>query len=191
MADYINILDLCETGTRELGPGWRYVIWVQGCPFNCPSCITPDGIPIIQNNLIEVNQIIDAICNNKEITGITISGGEPFLQASKLVRVLRTVKQIRPEMDVIIYSGFRLNELDWVEAKELLKLTDVLIDGKYVEKLNDNKGLRGSSNQRVNYLTDRLKSHKYYFEQRKRSVEVHVYNSHQTTIGVPGKGILI
>lgn len=191
MSEYINILDLCETGTRELGPGIRYVIWVQGCPFNCKGCITPEGIPIVENNLIEINQIISAICENKKITGITISGGEPFMQASKLVKILQAVKKQRPELNVIVFSGFQLKELDWIEAIELLSLIDVLIDGKYIEKLNDNKGLRGSANQKINYLTDRLKANQKYFEERERSIEVHVYNQQQTLIGIPNREVLI
>lgn len=191
MAEYINILDLCESGTKELGPGNRYVIWVQGCPFNCKGCVTPEGIPIVENNLVDFNQIISAICANEKITGITISGGEPFMQASKLVKILTAVKTIRPELDVVVFSGFKLIELDWTEAKELLKFIDVLIDGKYIEPLNDNKGLRGSSNQRVNYLTQKLKHHKHYFEERVRSIEVHVYDEHQTIIGVPNKQVVI
>lgn len=191
MAEYINILDLCETGTKELGPGNRYVIWVQGCPFNCKGCVTPEGIPIVENNLVEINQIIFAICANEKITGITISGGEPFMQASKLVKILTAIKTVRPELDVVVFSGFQLKELDWIEAKELIELIDVLIDGKYIDKLNDNKGLRGSSNQNINYITDKLKQHKNYFEERERSFEIHVYNQHQTIIGVPNKEVTV
>lgn len=113
------------------------------------------------------------------------------MQASKLAKILKEVKLIRPELNVIVFTGFKLKELEWEEAIELLRLIDVLIDGKYIEKLNDNKGLRGSSNQQVNYLTGRLKQHKYYFEERERSVEVHVYNQQQTIIGVPNKSITI
>ncbi len=191
MNEYINLLDLCETGTRELGPGLRYVIWVQGCPFNCKGCITPEGIPIIENNFVEISRIVSEINSNKNIEGITLSGGEPFMQASKLVMILAAVKAVRPELDVVVFTGFKLKELDWSEAKELLKFVDVLIDGKYIERLNDNKGLRGSSNQRVNYLTQKLKHHKHYFEERERSIEVHVYDQHQTIIGVPNKQVEI
>jgi anaerobic ribonucleoside-triphosphate reductase activating protein len=191
VAEYINILDLSETGTRELGPGNRYVIWVQGCPFNCNGCITLEGIPIAENNLVEINQIISAICEHERLSGITISGGEPFMQASKLVKILTAIKTIRPELDVVVFTGFKLKELDWTEAIEFLQLIDVLIDGKYIEKLNDNKGLRGSSNQQVNYLSGRLKEHKHYFEERERSIEVHVFNQQQTIIGVPNKSIIV
>lgn len=191
MSDYINILDLCETGSRELGPGIRYVIWVQGCPFNCKGCVTPEGIPLVENNLVDISKIISAICYNKNITGITISGGEPFMQASKLTNILNAVKTQRPELDVIVFSGFRLKELDWKEAKEFLQCIDVLIDGKYIERLNDNKGLRGSSNQQVNYLSEKLKEYKHYFEERERGIEIYVHNHFLSIIGVPNKEIII
>jgi anaerobic ribonucleoside-triphosphate reductase activating protein len=191
MVDHINVLDICDTGTRELGPGNRFVIWVQGCPFNCRNCVTPDGIPFVKNKIMEVGQLATDICGNYRIAGITISGGEPFMQASKLVKLLAMVRSIRPELNVIIFSGFTLKELNWEEAVALLSFTDVLIDGKYVEKLNDNKGLRGSSNQRIHYLTDRLKGESHYFEERDRSIEIHIYNDYQLMIGVPNQHITI
>lgn len=187
MEEYINLLDLCESGTRELGPGNRYVIWVQGCPHKCYGCISPEGIPFEVNNLVQINYIISAICKQEKISGITISGGEPFMQASKLVKIILAVKTIRPEIDVVVFSGFKLRELNWLEAKDLLKLIDVLIDGKYIENLSINIGLRGSSNQQVIFLTDKLKQHKQYFEERERSIEIHVYNQHQKIIGLPNK----
>jgi len=190
-AEYLNVSDICHTGTRELGPGNRFAIWVQGCPFNCKNCVTPEAIPFVKNNMVAIALLANEICANHKLTGITISGGEPFMQASKLVKLINMVKLVRPELDVIIFSGFTLKELNWEEANALLTLTDVLIDGKYVEKFNDNKGLRGSSNQHVHYLTGRLKDEAFYFEQRERSIEVHIYNDYQLVIGVPNQQIVI
>ena len=102
---------------------------------------------------------------------------------------MKVVRKQRSELDVIIFSGFKLKELDWLEACDLLKLTDVLIDGKYVETLNDNKGLRGSSNQRIHFLTPKLEKQKDYFDHRARNVEIHIYNEHQTIIGIPNKSL--
>lgn len=189
MNHYLNILDLCETGSRGLGPGNRYIIWVQGCPFHCKGCITPEGIPIVKKNLVSISDLIDSIIRNDAITGITISGGEPFLQASGLTSLLRAVKVERPALDVIVFSGFKRADLDWPEALELLSLADVLIDGKYIDRLNDNKGMRGSSNQRVHFLSDRLRGCQSYFEDGERSLEIHVYDTHRTAIGVPPKSI--
>lgn len=185
MKEFINILDLCETGTKTLGPGNRYAIWVQGCPFNCKSCTTPEGIPIVQNRLIDINYIIDSIFNNKIIDGITISGGEPFLQASKLYIILKEVRKKRPDLTVIVYTGFQHKNLDWIEAQDFLTLIDLLIDGQYVEKLNNNKGLRGSTNQNFIFLTERLLMKKEYFIKKERDIEIHIEKQQKTIIGIP------
>ena len=191
LTPWLNILDVCSTGTRELGPGNRYAIWVQGCPFNCKNCITPEGIPVRVNKIIPIARLAENIIDSPHIEGITISGGEPFLQAAGLSQLLAVVHAKRPELTIILFSGFRLAELDWMEAKELLSMVDVLIDGRYLEKLNDNKGLRGSSNQKIHFLTERLTAFKDYFLERTRNVEVHVYPDRQVTIGVPSRDIIL
>jgi anaerobic ribonucleoside-triphosphate reductase activating protein len=190
MAKYLNIFDLCE-GSKALGPGLRYVIWVQGCPFKCRGCTSPEGQNIKPNILVDIETIAQSIINNKSINGITISGGEPFLQASKLVDVLKTVKKARHDLTAIVYTGFELNNLDWIEAQNLLSLTDVVIDGAYIDTLNDNKGLRGSSNQIIHFLTDRMKQYRDVFENSNRSIEIVVSNSYNKIIGVPNKFITI
>ena len=69
----LNLLDIERNGTRSLGPGLRYAVWTQGCPFNCPQCITPEGRPIVAAKLIDTLQLADDIIINKNINGITIS----------------------------------------------------------------------------------------------------------------------
>lgn len=187
--DYLNILNLCEHGTKELGPGLRYGIWVQGCPFRCKGCITPEGLEIKANQIIPINQIVENILEKHSISGITISGGEPFMQASALATLIKAVRDSKPDLSVIVFTGFNRGQLDWPEAKELMSYTDVLIDGKYVESLNDNIGLRGSSNQDIHFLTDRLKPYEQYFHSRIRSIEVHMFNTHQRVIGIPNREI--
>jgi len=190
MSKYINILDICHKATDVLGPGNRFILWVQGCPFNCKSCATPDGIPIVPNKLFKLDTIIQLIIKNKNIDGITISGGEPFLQASKLYTILNKVLLVRPKLNVIVYTGFKYDSLDWKEAKKLLTKIDLLIDGPYIDSLNNNKGLRGSVNQNFIFLTERLKPYKEYFYNSHRKIEVHIDNFNQTIIGIPNKQIL-
>ena len=193
MADnsYINIYDLCENGTKVLGPGLRYVIWTQGCPFNCNGCITPDSIPIIENKIISTDSIAERIILNKNIYGITVSGGEPFLQASRLEYIVNKVLLERPELTIVVFTGYKIEDLVWLEAKELLAKIDVLIDGQYIEKKNDNKALRGSNNQRIHFLTNRLLNEKYYFFERQRGIEIQVKNGYLDIIGIPNKEIKI
>lgn len=190
MEHFINILDICEQGTTQLGPGLRYAIWVQGCPFNCRGCTTPEGIPMRVNKLISIDDIASSIIANPKINGITISGGEPFMQASKLVTLLDKIHAIRPELDVIVYSGFEIKQLDWEEAKKLLGLIDVLIDGKYVEKYDDNRGLRGSSNQKIHFLTMRHQHLRSYFEERARGIDIFIKSNEIQYIGIPNNQIM-
>ena len=182
----LNIFDFSE-GSRALGPGLRCIIWVQGCPFKCEFCTSPEGLPIEDNILVEIDKLAENIINNVAIQGITLSGGEPFLQAAKLVKLINKID--KPELDLIVYTGYTLDKLNWQAAKDLLALTDVLIDGQYVEELNDNKGLRGSSNQVIHFLTDRLKQYKELFENCTRNVEIIVSDSYNKTIGVPNKNL--
>lgn len=50
--EILNLLDMERHDTRTLGPGLRYAIWAQGCPFNCPECVTPEGRPIVTAKII-------------------------------------------------------------------------------------------------------------------------------------------
>jgi anaerobic ribonucleoside-triphosphate reductase activating protein len=89
--------------------------------------------------------------------GVTISGGEPFLQAAALAEMLRILRlDFGYDTGVIVYTGFLLEELQQIPAmKPLLEQTDLLIDGPYVRELDDGRSLRGSSNQRIIPLTNR------------------------------------
>jgi anaerobic ribonucleoside-triphosphate reductase activating protein len=188
MAEYLNIFDFCE-GTKALGPGLRCVIWVQGCPFNCKGCTSPYGRPIKENILVEVSSVAQSIVRNHLIDGITISGGEPFLQASKLSFLLKTIKEARPKLTAIVYTGFDFEDLDWSEAHEFMQYIDLLIDGKYMEDLNNDKGIRGSNNQRFHYLTDKLTLYKEELENGERTGEIHIIqnNSIYHYIGIQNK----
>ena len=112
----------------------------------------------------------EIITSNAE--GITISGGEPFLQAQALCRLLHTVKRHR-DMGVILYTGFLLEEIQQLESgPELLALCDLVIDGPYIQELDDSKSLRGSSNQRVIPLTDRYKPYLNLYGTGPRQVQI-------------------
>ena len=183
----INLLELCPDGCHTLGPGLRYVIWTQGCPFNCKGCISPEGKPVVANKIVRVEVLAEDIVSRTDITGLTISGGEPFLQYQSLLELLQIVKQKRPDIDVLVFTGFTIEKLDWDEAKEILKLIDVLIDGPYVHEMNDGIGLRGSSNQRIHFLTPRLLKFRAQMETGPRKVEVDIQPEYTRTIGIPIK----
>jgi anaerobic ribonucleoside-triphosphate reductase activating protein len=182
----LNIADICPA-SHTLGPGKRFVLWVQGCCFNCRGCISPEQIPQRQATLVEPKQMADLILSVPGTEGVTISGGEPMLQAAALSQLCEELRQ-RSDLSVICYTGFTLKQLqerDEANINRLLALLDVLIDGQYIPELNDNCGWRGSSNQTVHFLTSRYRQQEPAFTQRRRDVEIHVQNDLAVMVGVP------
>ncbi len=151
----INVWALSK-GTRALGPGKRFVVWTQGCLKHCPGCTSPESRPLEDRILLTPEALADEILRQKDIEGFTVSGGEPFLQAAQLAETLSLVKEARPELNVIVFTGYRLGELTSEDARKLLEYVDVLVDGPFVQGKKTGTGLRGSSNQEIHFLTDRL-----------------------------------
>jgi anaerobic ribonucleoside-triphosphate reductase activating protein len=121
-----------------------------------------------------------------QVTGLTFSGGEPMLQAAGLAAVARLARR-RRELSIICYTGFTLEQLrarpPGPGVEDLLGEIDVLIDGPYVAALNDRRGLRGSANQRVHHLTDRLRG--FDFERAPRRIEIHLRDDYALLVGIP------
>lgn len=134
------------------GPGFRYVIFTQGCPHHCKGCHNPDTHDFNGGTLVNINEIAMDINKNPLLKGVTLSGGDPFIQAKVLSNLL---KKIDKRLSVITYTGFEYeylikNASDKNGYLDLLEMTDVLIDSKFEESLKtDELPYRGSSNQRA------------------------------------------
>ena len=175
-----------EPAVTVLGPGVRYVLWVQGCHRRCSGCVAANAYHMEEGKKISTGALAMEIALSKA-QGLTISGGEPFLQAEALAEMLEKLKDIR-EMGVIIYTGYTYEALQELPgAKRLLEMTDLLIDGEYVAELDDGRSLRGSSNQRVIALTDRYVNNLsgYGVEGRDNETFTHGWEIHK--IGIPKK----
>ena len=114
-----------------------------------------------------------------DLEGITLSGGEPMLQAEGLASPIRRVRKERPHLSTITFSGFTFAQLRRKALlepgiKDLLGQLDVLIYGLYSADLNDGLGLRGSSNQRVYFLTARYEDRKEEFALGPREIQIHL-----------------
>lgn len=171
--------------TNALGPGLRAVIWVQGCKLRCPSCIAPGWLPFEPALQLTPQEVVDKLVSDA-INGLTFSGGEPMEQAEALAEVARPLRE-RKDLDIICFTGYRYQTLRYRPPNpgvtRLLSLVDVLIDGPYVQGLNDSRGLRGSTNQRIIHLTDRLKY--LPLESQTRQVELKVEDGALTLVGIP------
>ncbi len=135
------------------GPGLRYVVFTQGCPHYCPGCHNPESHSFTDGYLVEEQKVIEEILKNPLLDGVTLSGGEPFMQAPELARVAKAVKE--KNLSVIVYSGYTFEELMALSKErkgytELLSYTDVLIDGRFeLDKRSMDLRFRGSRNQRA------------------------------------------
>lgn len=178
-----------EESTDLLGPFNRFVIWVHGCCFDCDGCLaTNTKTGAFSEVEIEAlsRRITDSQCE-----GITVSGGEPFLQSAALLQLIRTIRE-KQDIGVIVYSGFTLDELRHDDLKvPLLSEIDILIDGRYVKELDDGRAYVGSSNQVIHYLTSRYADiGKEYYASSKRRAEIKLTSTQALLIGVPSKNVL-
>ena len=148
----IKIAGIIEESIVD-GPGIRFVIFTQGCPHNCFGCHNPQTHDINGGMEVEIDNIIKKISENPLLKGVTLSGGEPFMQANKIVVLLDKID--RNKLNVITYTGFKYEYLIHNSNAEngfmeLLNRTDILIDGKFeIENKDENLKFMGSSNQRA------------------------------------------
>ena len=152
-----------------LGPGKRVGIWFCGCPRRCKGCSNPELWEFQDRYYTSpqlVCDLIKQIAKDHPIDGFTITGGDPMYQESDLKELLSLLKIISD--DIIVYTGYKRCEI----SSDILADISVLIDGEYIEELNDNSLLRGSSNQEV-YILDKSKEEKYstYFNTETNKVQ--------------------
>jgi anaerobic ribonucleoside-triphosphate reductase activating protein len=175
--------------TRALGPGVRAAVWVMGCPFTCPGCIAPQWIPSTPALQLTPAELLPKL-NLEEICGLTFSGGEPMQQAAGLAELARLARQEK-DLNIICFTGYRHERLLSYPPNRgvsaLLAQVDVLIDGPFIQSLNDSVGLRGSANQRIIHLTSKLKG--YDFESSSRKMEITITDGELAFIGIPTPSI--
>tara|TARA_X000001036_G_C20344014_1_gene669688 strand:+ start:72 stop:689 length:618 start_codon:yes stop_codon:yes gene_type:complete len=149
--------------SRANGPGVRAVIWVQGCTIGCPGCYNNFTHPHTSKKLSSPKKVAEWINSIDEIEGVTFSGGEPFEQALAVSSIIERMNSERQNpLSVFIFTGFdfeTLRESKDEAVQRLLSMTDMLSSGPYVSSLREEQLLwRGSSNQKLIYLTDTYSS---------------------------------
>lgn len=180
-----------ESSTKVLGPGQRYALWVQGCEKRCPRCIFPAGQPKYSGGQwVSVGKIWREIKNTPALTGVTISGGEPFLQAAALARLIKILRA-ESALDAMIFSGYTLAELKArhdAPTDFVLANIDILVDGEYRDDLNTNSLYRGSDNQAIHFLTPKyLPFSDLIARTKNRSVEFVQRGDDLFMVGIPAK----
>ena len=133
------------------GPGIRLVVFLQGCTHRCTGCQNPDTWETAGGEETDTAGIEEIIGKTKLLDGITLSGGDPLLQAEAASDIASFAKSLG--LSVWCYTGWTFEAVLHGKVKgamELLKHVDVLVDGPFVESLKSDKCLyRGSTNQRL------------------------------------------
>ncbi|WP_312497999.1 anaerobic ribonucleoside-triphosphate reductase activating protein [Enterococcus sp.] len=137
------------------GEGIRNSLYVSGCLFACEGCFNKAvqnfnyGVPFTPE--LE-QQIIDDL-RPDYVQGLTLLGGEPFLNTPVCLQVVdRVRKEFGRSKDIWSWSGYTYEELleDTEDKLALLSKIDILVDGRFeLSKRNLNLQFRGSSNQRI------------------------------------------
>lgn len=138
------------------GDGIRVVLWLTGCDHNCKGCynqaLTHDSSRGILYTEETEEEILNAL-NHDYVAGLTFTGGDPLHDANLdgVRKLMNKVRQVLPEKDIWMYSGYVLDEaLDDPDRVDIVLGLDVLVDGRFEEEnISPNKKWVGSSNQRV------------------------------------------
>ena len=133
------------------GPGLRFAVFTQGCPHACPGCHNPDTHDPAGGRVVSVEELAVQMGRDPLIEGLTLSGGDPFLQAHECAQLAKRAHE--KGLNVWTYTGYtyeRLLEEEVPGAEELLAQTDVLVDGPFLQAEKSYSALfRGSTNQRL------------------------------------------
>lgn len=154
-----GIIHSTETFGTVDGPGIRYIVFMQGCPLKCKYCHNRDTWNIKLGKECTIEELINDMKRYQNYYkfsggGLTISGGEPTLQAEFVTELLKTVKSegFHTCLDT---SGF----VDIEKIIPMLEYTDlVLLDIKHIDEKKCIE-LTGQSNKKAlllaQYLADK------------------------------------
>lgn len=135
------------------GPGLRMAVFCQGCPHDCEGCHNQETHDFNGGYDCEIYKIVDAVAADPLLDGVTFSGGEPFCQPEAFYNLAVALRELRPDISLMAYSGYTYEELKAMKSEAvelLLSQIDLLVDGRFVLAQRDLTLLfRGSSNQRI------------------------------------------
>ena len=152
--DTLKVHSTESFGTYD-GPGIRFVVFLQGCPFRCLYCANPDTMSAGKGEAYSIARILDTAENMIPFFsnggGVTISGGEPCRQAKQLIVLFQKLrsKGIHTCLDT---TGYFMNEY----VEKMLDYTDlVLLDVKHMDP-DMHKRITGRSNKNTLAFAQRL-----------------------------------
>lgn len=178
------LINLIHYPVYVLGVGERVGLWFQGCSIRCKGCMSQYTWDF--NKLFEMD--IDEVINQIKSFGVkrlTISGGEPFDQPEQLKYILQQLKKDGFE-DILVYTGYEYDELK-NKHNDILEYIDVLIAGRFIEGLESEYIWKGSENQEMYILNDKLKDiyEEYKKQKKNRELQIVEKNNDIYILGIP------
>lgn len=135
------------------GPGLRFTVFCQGCPHHCPQCHNQATHDFAGGYDCTLEKILLAIDENPLLDGVTFSGGEPMCQPEGFLALAQAIK--KRGLNLVVFTGYTYEQLLTMAVQRpaitaLLSLTDLLIDGPFIQAQKDlTLQFRGSRNQRI------------------------------------------
>jgi len=181
----LRVAEYCVEA-EVLGPGRRFILYLQGCPFRCPGCCSPEWQETDGGRAFKVEELIALMEKAGSLDGLTVSGGEPLYQAEPLKELLLAVRERFPDWGIILFTGYDYGTVNGDgKLKSVLNLVDLAVCGPFVAEEFVSFGLRGSKNQKFVYVTDRFLENRELIERGNRKVKVKVLKGEVLFTGIP------
>ena len=104
-----RLADIVEDSIVD-GPGIRIAVFTQGCPHHCPGCHNAHTHDPSGGRDADTDEIFERIAKNPLLSGVTLTGGEPFAQCEAMAEIARRAKE--RHLHVMAYSGYLVGTLD-------------------------------------------------------------------------------
>lgn len=163
MSDVLKLHHI-ETSSLVNGPNKRFTFWTQGCSLGCRECFNPDTHSPHAGFSRTVDSLLTEILSQKDIEGITVSGGEPLQQIVPITLLLEEIRK-KTNLGVILFSGFDWDEIQtFPQSQALLSCLDTLIAGRYIHTRRIAHHLTGSDNKTFHFLSNRYQPQDFNIE---------------------------
>lgn len=139
-------------------PGVCLSFFTQGCPHRCKGCHNPESWEFEGGREFQ-SETLSSIIRGLQANGIKrsfcVMGGEPLCPQNTFLTymVIKEIKDKLPDIKIYVWTGYLYEDLKKStdsHIQGILELTDVLIDGPYIEEERDiTRPMIGSRNQRI------------------------------------------
>ncbi|MGB7983268.1 MAG: 4Fe-4S single cluster domain-containing protein [Candidatus Nanopelagicales bacterium] len=176
-----------------LGPGRRVGLWVQGCALGCHGCMARDTWDPAAGSALPVAELLRRLDStfgaDSTLTGLTISGGEPLEQPEAVRSILAWLRERRPEVDSLLYTGWSQGRVGRDELW-VMQAADALVPEPFVAGRAPGGRWRGSANQPLLLLSDLARERHSTAEGGSPALQISVTGGQLSLIGIPRPGDL-